>query len=148
MKRYGNYIFLGCCVLGFALYGLFGGSTKTVFDFGDDTLAVCYGDFEASIPYSEMQTVELVEEIDFGTMLDGGINKKYRWGDWENDTWGAYTQCTSTLTDYCIVLTMNNETIYVLSYQDEKTTVELSKMIPGYLTAHGYSVQVIQSTDP
>lgn len=148
MKRYGNYIFFTCCILGFALYSMFGGgSTKTVLNFGDDSLVISYNEFESSISYSEIQTVELAEVEDFGAALEGSSNNKYRWGTWENEVWGSYTQCTSTLTDYCVVLALRDESIFVLSYQDEKTTIELGEMIPGYLTAHGYSVQVIENTN-
>lgn len=141
MGRKANYILLVILVVGFAAYNFFGGNTKTVLDFGDDGLAVNYNEFETVLSYSKIEAIELAEVSDFGIAIEGGSNTKYRWGKWENERWGIYSQCTTTNTDYCVVLTLNDGELFILSYQDERTTIDLSEMIHGYLSSHGYDVE-------
>lgn len=63
------------------------------------------------------------EELDEpGSMATGGENYKYRWGQWENDDWGTYSQCILRKVDCAILFeTVDGETV-IFNVESEDTT--------------------------
>lgn len=112
-------------------------------DVAEHSLSVVYNDFSATVNYKDVTAVELVEVSDFGTPVDGGSDKSCRWGFWESEVWGEYTQYSLISTNSAVLLHLRDGGYFLLSYESGDTTVLLSEMLRDMLTANGYEVEYI-----
>lgn len=111
------------------LLNMFRGSSVTTVSFDDDALILgAPKDFSVTIEYDQIDTLELVEQFDSGTAVSGSENRKYRWGEWENDTWGQYTLCTTKKVEAAICLTTLDGEIVVFNYEDHEVTTSMYQM--------------------
>lgn len=111
------------------LLNMFRGSSVTSVNFDDDALILgAPKDFSLTIEYDQIDTLELVEQFDPGTAVSGSENRKYRWGEWENDTWGQYALCTTKKIDTAICLTTLDGKIVVFNYESHDSTVSMHQM--------------------
>lgn len=76
---------------------------------------------EYCIPYTSIISMELQECPDWGICVDGGSNRSYRWGIWENSEWGQYIMCTYTTPSVCILIRTDTQTL-ALSYETDEVT--------------------------
>ncbi len=129
-ERLKNFIWLIVIVVAFMVFSNVRGGTSTYLDFGEDKLTVTAPEnFNFSVNYDYVTNIELVNEFDPGTLVNGNETRKYRWGTWRNDVWGEYTLCSSIKIDNALVLSLANEETLVINYESEETTAALLELI-------------------
>lgn len=111
------------------VYSLSGKNIGMNLDFGETSFAIRAGDYSEIIPYSSIESIELVPTPESGNMISGAETRRLRYGTWRNDTWGEYRQCINTETNQCIQLSLSENAVYVLNYQDDNSTVSLFNML-------------------
>ena len=116
------------------LFSSFQDRSTISIDFEDNALLLgAPNDFSLSIAYDQIETLELSEQPDSGSAISGDENRKCRWGEWENDTWGKYTQCTLKKVDPIILLTTSDGEIVVFNYESEDATTSMHQMLSDLL---------------
>ncbi len=130
------FIFL---ILALVLFYIFtGGSVGVSLDFGEESLTLSASDYDWTIPYDQIASLELTELPDTGTVIDGIEKRTLCCGTRENDTWGKYILCVNPKIDQCIVVTLNTGNIYVLNYENTDSTDQLHQMFTDLLHSKGY----------
>ncbi len=76
------------------------------------------------IPYSDVLSIELLEEPDYGEPVDGRVENDIRIGTWESDELGVYLSYTDTDIDSCLLLQTEGQT-YAVNYENDETTAAL-----------------------
>jgi len=142
-KKHTIVLFISIIII-ILLYSLMGGGgAKTDLDIGEDALSISYKDFSMSIDYDNVTAIEAVELSDFGTAVTGGEDKACRWGVWESESLGEYSQYTILGTSNAILLHLHDGSKALLSYESGDTTVMLAQLLFDMLTEHGYNVDYI-----
>ena len=119
-------------------YTFSGNSIGIQLDFGEDALTVSASDRDWLLPYDQIESISLSPLPDVGTM-EWGINKRtLRCGTWINEIYGSYTLCVDPRIDSCIVITLENDGIFVLNYENSDSTEQLHKMFTDLLHSKGY----------
>ena len=142
-KKYTLVLFISIIII-ILLYSLSGGGAKTDLDIGEDALSISYKDFGMSIDYDKVRAIETVEVSDFGAAVTGGEDKVCRWGVWESEELGEYSQYTVQSTSNAVLLHLRDGGKILLSYESGKTTLMLGELLYDMLTEHGYDVNFIQ----
>lgn len=128
-----NFTFI-ILILAIVLFYIFsGGSVGISLDFGEDALTLSAADYDWTIPYDQIQSLELAELPNTATTTEGVDKRTLRCGTWENDIWGEFILCIDPRIDPCIVITMESGDIYVLNYENYDSTVQLHKMFTNLL---------------
>ena len=142
-KKYTIVLFISIIII-VLLYSLLGGGgAQTDLDIGEDALSISYTDFSMSVDYGEVTAIEAVEVRDFGTAFEGGEDKVCRWGVWESEDLGEYSQYTITSSPNVVLLHLSDGGKILLSYESVETTVMLGQLLFDMLTEHGYNVDYI-----
>lgn len=94
----------------------------------DELILSAPEDTSLTIAYGQIDTMELVETFDPGTALSGDENRKCRWGEWESDVWGRYTQYTLKKVAPVILLATSDGEIVVFNYESEEATTSMHQM--------------------
>lgn len=104
------------------------GKTSASVDINQENIVLSGPDgYHRSIDYTQVNadSVKLVGEEDLdepGSAVTGGENNKYRWGQWENDNWGTYSQCILRKVDFAVLFeTVDGETV-IFNVESEDTT--------------------------
>lgn len=118
----------------------FGVGARLKYDFGEDAVVVACKDYQVTIAYENVSNLTLIEVQDYGTPSDGGSDRSYRWGRWENVNWGSYIQCTTKNTNQCILLETKDGAKYLLNYEGDRSTAELYELFCGLLGSKGYII--------
>lgn len=84
--------------------------------------------YTISIVYDEIQYIELRENLDYGTVVNGLDEKKEKSGIWENEEFGEYQLCVNAKIDTCIILYMEPG-IQVINFESDKSTESLYEAI-------------------
>lgn len=133
-QRFKSTLWFITILVVFILVVWYRGGNNIYLDFGDSALTVTApSNYTHTVSYDDVSTLELVELSDAGTAISGDENRKYRWGVWENDTWGQYTLCTAKEIDNAILVTTTRDELFVLNYENNETTVELLEMFTDLL---------------
>lgn len=119
----------------------FGVGARLKYDFGETEVNVTCKAYQVTITYENVKALELVTVHDYGLTTDGGTDSSYRWGEWENEAWGKYTQCTTMNTDFGILLETNDGMMYLLNYEGDRSTEELYELFLGLLESKGYTIE-------
>lgn len=90
-------------------------------------------DFSLSIAYDQIEPLELPEQTDSGSVISGDENRRYRWGERENDTWEQYTQFSLKKVDSVILLSTLDGEIVLFNCESEDTTTSMHKMLTDLL---------------
>ncbi len=143
MNRKYSIILVISIIVVLAVYHFAGSGGKMDIDIGEHSLSIIYEEFSATVDYKDVAAIELVEVSNYGVPIDGGSDKSFRWGTWENDAWGKYTQYSLTSTSKGILLHLSDGGVFLLSYESGETTVLLSEMLRDMLDANGYEVEYI-----
>lgn len=141
MNRKTSIIFLVCCVAIFAFHSFFGGGMRNDIDIGETSLSLSHNEFQTSINYEDIRSIELVEVGDFGTAAGGGANRACRWGTWTSERWGRYTQYTVTNTDHCVLITLVSGECVLISLEGKESTVTLGETLYEMLISSGYELE-------
>lgn len=87
----------------------------------DDKLSVRGTMVEADIPYSDITSVELRDDVDYGSRVGGLANGKVLTGNFSNDEFGKYKLAVYRSTDLCIVVHRTSGTFVFNLDSDEST---------------------------
>lgn len=121
-------------ILALVLFYIFsGGSVGISLDFGEDALTLSTLNYDWPIPYNEIESLELTNMPELGTVIDGSEKRTLCCGTWKNETFGEYTLCADPRIETCIVIRMNSDRIYVLNYENSDSTEQLHNMFLGLL---------------
>ena len=116
-------------VLAMVLFYIFsGGSVGISLDFGEDALVLSASDYDWLIPYAQIESLELTDLPELGSVVDGSEKHILCCGIWENEAFGEYTLCADPRIESCIVIRMRSGDIYVLNYENGDSTEQLHKM--------------------
>lgn len=77
-------------------------------DFGEDALTLSASDYDWTIPYEQIKSLNLTTPPNTGRLIEGSEKRSLCCGIWENETWGEYILCINPKISQCIVVTMNN----------------------------------------
>ncbi len=126
-------------LLAMVLFYVFsGGSVGISLDFGEDSLSVSASDYDWTIPYDHIESLELAGLPDLGIQMEGIERNKLSCGTWKNDAWGEYTLCVNPKNHQCIVVVMDDGDIFVLNYENSDSTEQLHKMFTELLCSKGF----------
>ncbi len=129
-ERLKNFLWLVLVLVIFSIVTFVRGSFSMYLDLGESAIVVSAPqNFIYQLPYENIADVELIEEFESGTMVDGNANRQYFWGTWENEAWGQYTLCAAKKIDCAILIRETNGNILVINYESEKTTASLAEML-------------------
>lgn len=117
-------------IAAFMAFTWFTGRNSVTIDFGEDALTLyAPKGHTISIEYDLIKSLELVEiPEDTGSILSGGENRRYSWGERENTAWGTYTLYISKKIDVAILITTYNDEIFVYNYESDQTTTSMIQM--------------------
>ena len=93
--------------------------------------------YQMLVDYEIIDSIELMPLADAGEKrsddsYDDGI---VRYGDWENDTWGAYSVCADVDVETCIVLHLNDGRTFVFNRKDPQETETIYQQLLAKLPA-------------
>lgn len=109
------------------VFALFCGSLE--YDFREDSLHVdagCYSDYY--IPYSEIQAVSYQKAPANGTRVNGFGNLHFQFGYYKNDDFGIYVRYTTNNPNFCVVVTLPEQTVVLSGNNAEETTELFEKL--------------------
>ena len=91
--------------------------------YADDLMGISSKDYSINISYDDVESLELVETPEFGTLKDGKNRPELKSGIWENETWGEYYLCYNPKATNCVVVHLNSGKVCVFNCNtNEKTT--------------------------
>ena len=133
MKRFLKWIlFAVLFIVGYYLLNsLTGGlNVSVIFGNGTDVLTLS-GPRKTSeiVQYDDIASLELVGLDDPGEAVDdGGSNRKYYWGTWENESYGTYRLFASRKISVAIKLTKSDGSIILFNLESDTTTTNMYSM--------------------
>ena len=80
--------------------------------------------YEVEVCFDQVENLQLVDEFDYGTLVDGTENRKEKSGIFQNASFGQYRLCVNTKIPKSIIIRTAND-ICVVNYESEKSTEEL-----------------------
>ncbi|MCD7920783.1 MAG: hypothetical protein LUG45_12090 [Clostridiales bacterium] len=133
-----NWILMLAILVAVTLFSLLNREGAVTMSFEDEALVINGADeYSFQVAYDEIASIALEELPDLGAAVDGGEDGSFRYGVWENDTWGTYTLCLTVNMNTCIVLTLQDGSIYVFNYGDEDSTQIVYEDLPRALAEYG-----------
>lgn len=110
------------------LFGLLGGSSHSVAPGADLLTLTMHDDRTVTLSYGSITEAELLEDAQYGTVLEGKETRQGRSGTWETSQWGSYTLCVyNSCPDAIRVETQ--EGTYVVNMASEGETRQLYQLI-------------------
>ena len=121
-------------ILALVLFYVFsGGSVGISLDFGENELTLSALDHDWLIPYDQIESLELTDLPELGTVINGSEKRTLCCGTWKNKVWGEYTLCTNPRIEVCIVIRMKAGDVYVMNYENSDSTKQLHQMFTDLL---------------
>lgn len=72
--------------------------------------------------YADIEIIQLIElPENYGTCIDGGIDKGFSYGLWENDEWGTYSLCVRNSVRQAILISQKGN-VLVFNYEGITST--------------------------
>ena len=91
-------------------------NTQVKVTFDTDSVFVKSDQYNLSVPYDIIENVALTALPEAGEKLaDGWDNDIIRTGNWVNDTWGEYFIVADLDADICVLITLNDGRLFVVS---------------------------------
>lgn len=111
------------------LFGLFWkqNANSVSIQFQDDSMTLSAPESDAftiDIAYGDISSMELVQDLDLGSCVDGTEEELRKNGMWENTAFGQYYLCIYTNIPQYIVL-HTTDGVVVFNYESEDTTKKL-----------------------
>lgn len=116
------------------LFGMLGGSGISVAPGAAELMLTMHDDSTAIVEYENMETVELLDNTDYGTASAGKETRAGKSGTWIHPQWGSYTLCVYSSCDLSIRLTAGDH-CYVVNLPSEEETQQLFQLILDKLPA-------------
>ena len=116
------------------LFGLLGGNSHSVAPGADLLTLTMHDDRAVTVSYSEITEAELLEDVQYGTVLEGRETRQGRSGTWETSQWGSYTLCVYNSCPDAICIE-TQEGSYVVNLASEGETRQLYQLIQDKMPA-------------
>ena len=116
------------------LFGLLGGSGVSVAPGADALTMTMHDGTTESVASGDMTAAELLEEPDYGTVLEGKDTRAGKSGTWEHPQWGSYTLCTYASCTQAVRITAGDG-CYVVNLPSEAETLQLYTLLQEKLPA-------------
>ena len=110
------------------LFGLLGGNSHSVAPGADLLTLTMHDDRTVTVSYSEITEAELLEDVRYGTLLEGKETRQGRSGTWTHPEWGSYTLCVYASCPDAIRIE-TQEGSYVVNLASEGETRQLYQLI-------------------
>lgn len=126
MKRFLKYLlYAAIFIAAFYLVTLLFGDFRTSVRFGKDDALTLTGPRKtsATVPYADIESIELITLTDPGEKIDGGSSRSYYWGTWKNSMYGEYKLFVSKKSPAAILVRTTAGGIIIFN-QDDKVTTE------------------------
>ena len=89
----------------------------------DDALTVSGpGKTSVTVPYEDIENIELITLADPGEKIDGGSSRSYYWGTWKNDAYGEYKLFVNKKSPAAILVRTRAGDIVIFNQGDSATT--------------------------
>ncbi|MCD8075783.1 MAG: hypothetical protein LUF27_12285 [Lachnospiraceae bacterium] len=130
-----NMILIFLILAGATVYFFFYSQSSASIRFSDEEGTVSFSgqnDTSDVFYFSEIVSIELEEEPDYGSAVDGGVvNKKNGYGTWESESLGTYHAYFTTKITSCIVISDAEKTA-VFNIDNAETTQSLYEQLVTY----------------
>ena len=139
MKRFWKLVSVKDLVFGTVIFAIVGLMTvvqsadKVKVTFGEESMDVKTAKYAMNIPYDMIDTVDIMDMPDRGEVVDGADDMAVRTGMWKNDAWGEYYVCADLKVSKCIVMHLNNDSVFVVSRKDVEETQFVYDTLCSYL---------------
>lgn len=138
MKRFLRYllyavIFIAAVYVVTLLVGDFSISVK----FGKEDALTINGPrkYSVTVPYEEIESIELISFPDPGEKVDGGSSRSYYWGTWKNEEYGEYQLYVSKKSPSAILVRNVSGDVVIFNQGDDDTTVNTFKLFQDLLAS-------------
>ncbi|MGM9537772.1 MAG: hypothetical protein ACI3VN_05520 [Candidatus Onthomonas sp.] len=138
-QRQRNLIFLILVLIGFTIYYVFNSSDTVALAVNDASLTVTGPDsYTFDLPFSEITSLELLSDVDYGSPSDGAETGSCAYGLWSNGTWGEYTLCVRTDCSAAIALNTESGAVFVINFESDSATESFYSAFTKLLVSKGY----------
>jgi len=94
--------------------------------FDDSNVYTSSNKYNLTIPFADIASVELTALAEPGEKVQDGYDDDIlRAGMWKNDTWGEYYITADLDADNCVLITLQDGRLFVISQKDNTTTEEI-----------------------
>lgn len=135
-----NILFLFIVLAAATIYYYFYSQTGSSMNFSQESSTLTFSgpkNTSCSFSFDEITSIELAEEPDYGSAVDGGSTTgKNNYGTWESDSLGMYQSFVTTrIKPYIIIRSAEKTAIF--NYDNSETTVSLYEQLTEYITPAG-----------
>ena len=116
------------------LFGLLGGSGVSVAPGADALTMTMHDGTTESVAYGDMTAAELLEEPDYGTVLEGKDTRAGKSGTWEHPQWGSYTLCVYASSNKVVRITTETG-CYLVNLASDGETEQLFQLLQDKMPA-------------
>jgi len=138
MKQFLKYLLYTVIFLAaFYLITLLFGDFQTSVKFGKDDALTLTGPRKTSVtvPYSDIESVELITLGDSGEKVDGGSSRSYYWGTWKNSEYGEYKLFVTKKSPMAILVKTSAGETVIFNQGDTVTTENTCHMFQELLNS-------------
>jgi len=131
MKQFLKYLlYAAIFIAAFYLITLLVGDFQTSVKFGKDDVLTLTGPRKTSVtvPYDDIESIELITLADPGEKIDGGSSRSYYWGTWKNAEYGEYKLFANKRSPTAILVKTFAGNIVIFNQGDTVTTENTYKM--------------------
>ena len=123
-------------------YGIFGSNTLLLSLEGEAVTLTGPEDSSFSVPYSKIASMELREDFEPGSSVNGGLKNRIRYGLWHNEELGDYQLFASDKIDVVILLRTTEGEALVFNYESADTTRNFFETHSAFLVEQGYDIVI------
>lgn len=123
-----NFLWSVLLIVAVLVFSLFRGSGLSVAPAASELMLTLHDGSAVAIPYGQITEAELLEQPEFGTMLEGKDDLRGKSGHWEHPEWGTYTLCVYRSSDKVVRLVAGGQ-IYAVSLASAADTEQLYGII-------------------
>ena len=121
-----QFIFVLCLFAILIPVAIWDSNTQVKVSYGIDEMNVSSDRYSLSVPYDIIEDLKLTELAELGEEIeDGWEDDIIRTGHWTNDVWGDYYIVADMDADNCVLITLNDGRLFVVSRKDNSTTEEI-----------------------
>ena len=123
-----NYLWTALLFVGIFLWSFLKGPGLSVVPGADELTLTAHDGQVVSVAYSTITAAELLEEPQYGTMVNGSEQKDGKTGTWEHPQWGSYTLCVYNSCQSAVRI-QSGENCYVINLASLSETQQLYQLI-------------------
>ena len=94
--------------------------------FQENAVRITSSQYSMTIDYTDIVSVKQESLADAGEKVENGYDDDIlRAGKWKNETWGEYHVCADLDVKKCIVVTLDDGSVFVFSRKSDKETASI-----------------------